>query len=288
MGNKQYEVLKRASLFLQKNNREQGLAQILLQHHLALSKTEFILNMRKEIPESILKKFEADIKKHVKTGIPHQHLTGYEYFYNRKFQVNQDVLIPRPETEELVERAIKQIKASPTRPETIIDVGTGSGVIAISLALEFPDLDIFASDLSPQALSLAQKNAQKLGARVNFIQGDYLSPFIKKGIKSQMILSNPPYIAYEERDQLSETVRDFDPALALFADKDGLLAYEKIISQAKEVLTSRASLLFEIGHKQGKQVKKLILETFPKSEVQILKDINNLDRIVLAQIKNKF
>lgn len=287
MENKQFEVLKRASLFLQKYKREEKVAEILLQHHLALNKTNFILNMQEEIPAPLVKAFEADIKRHAKTGIPYQHLRGYEYFYNRKFLVNKDVLIPRPETEEVVEKAIEHIKEEENKKLTIIDVGTGSGVIGISLALEFPEARILASDISEAALALAQNNAKRLEAKLTYLQGDYLSPFIKAGIKAQMIISNPPYISYKEKDDLTETVANYDPELALFAEDDGLQAYKKILSQAKEVLATKATIIFEIGHTQGAAVKKLILNNFPESEVHIYKDINNLDRIVLAKIKSK-
>lgn len=285
MKSKQFEVLKRASLFLQENKCEPKVAELLLQHHLSLNKTEFITNMRQTVPEDVINKFRADLKRHVETGVPLQHLTGYEYFYNRKFHVNKDVLIPRPETEELVEKAIIHLKRLSLEEEnTVIDVGTGSGVIAITLALEVPHITVVATDISEASLQLAEKNAKKHGAKVTFLKGDFLQPFIDKGKRTQMIVSNPPYISYDEKGELSRTVVEHDPELALFAGNNGLAAYETIIKQAKETISQDGFLLFEIGHTQGEKVKQLISSTFPHSEVEILKDINDFDRIVYARV----
>lgn len=283
--NVQHEVLKRASLFLQKNNCEQQVAEILLRHHLNLSRTEFLLNMRETINEDIVTNFEADIEKHVKSRIPVQHLTGYEYFFGRKFTVNEHVLIPRPETEELVAKAIEQInKRKMSEPLTVVDVGTGSGVIAITLALEVPNLTVYATDISGSGLKVAKGNADILKAKVNFLHGDFLQPLIDSGEKADIVISNPPYIAFHEKESLSKTVKNFDPALALFADKDGLGAYEQIITQLPKVLKEHALVLFEIGHTQGEAVSTLLKHEFPEMKVRVIQDINNLDRIVLGKL----
>src|SRR5690625_2736585 len=173
---KQFEVLQWASLFLEKNNCEQAIAEILLQHHLAVSRAQFYMMMQEPIPEQIMERFQADIQAHVDTGIPVQHLTGYEYFYGRKFFVNEHTLIPRPETEELVYHVIQVVKKSVKKTAcTVVDVGTGSGVIAISLALELENAQVFATDISKKALRMAKKNAKHLGAQVSFMHGDFLS-----------------------------------------------------------------------------------------------------------------
>ena len=285
MSKLQYEVLQRASLFLQKNKCEPRVAELLLKHHLGLNQTEFIINMRRKVPTNLIKKFEADIKRHAETGVPLQHLTGYEYFYDRKFQVNKDVLIPRPETEELLEKAVDLLNRQSHQDRlSIVDVGTGSGIIGISLALEIPNVQVYATDISEKALKVARANAKKHQAKISFLQGDYLQALIEQGKKVDMIISNPPYIAYEEKGDLSRTVSQYDPEIALFAEGKGLAAYEKIIKQAREVLKANGHILFEIGHSQGERVKALILQGFPRSEVQVIKDMNALDRIVLAKI----
>lgn len=282
MSQKQYEVLQWASLFLEKNNRETRVADLLLQHHLGVSRTQFYARMRDEIPSEIVEKFHADIEDHVKTGVPIQHLTGYEHFYGRKFSVNSHVLIPRPETEELVQHVINHLPENESI--TIVDVGTGSGVIAITLALEIPNAKIIATDISEEALRTARANARNLQANITFLQGDFLEPVIDKNIKADIVVSNPPYISEAEREELSDTVVNHDPELALFAAENGLAAYQKICSQLPQVILPNGSVAFEIGYLQGEAVQALIKEKFPKSTTNIIKDINGKDRIVFAQL----
>lgn len=285
MVKKQYEVLRWASLFLEKNNRESRVAELLLQHHLGVSRAVFFANMQEDIPDDIYEAFKADIEKHAETGVPLQHLTGYEYFYGRRFTVDEHVLIPRPETEELVQHVIRHGVDFRKKPLRIVDVGTGSGVIAITLKLERSDAEVFATDISAEALQVAKKNAAAWNADVAFLQGNFLEPLIEREMVVDILVSNPPYIAEKERNVLSDTVKNFDPELALFAGDDGLSAYKEIIRQAKRVVRPGGLIAFEIGHEQGNAVKKLLMETFPYSDVDILQDINKKDRIVTAKIE---
>src|SRR5699024_4337912 len=135
-------------------------------------------NMREEIPEAVLQKFETDIKRHAETGIPIQHLMGYEVFYGRSFFVDKHVLIPRQETEELVEKVIGCVKSYSKDPIRIVDAGTGSGVIAITLALELEHADVLATDISAEALEVAKRNALAHKAKVEFFESDFLQTFI--------------------------------------------------------------------------------------------------------------
>lgn len=285
MVKKQYEVLQWASLFLEKNNRESRVAELLLQHHLGVSRAVFFANMQEDIPDDIYEAFKADIEKHAETGVPLQHLTGYEYFYGRRFTVDGHVLIPRPETEELVQHVIRHDVDFRKKPLRIVDVGTGSGVIAITLKLEWSDAEVFATDISEEALQVAKKNAAEWNADVAFLQGNFLEPLIEREMVVDILVSNPPYIAETERNVLSDTVKNYDPELALFAGDDGLSAYKEIIRQAKRVVRPGGLIAFEIGHEQGNAVKKLLMETFPYSDVDILQDINKKDRIVTAKIE---
>ncbi|RKQ34402.1 peptide chain release factor N(5)-glutamine methyltransferase [Oceanobacillus halophilus] len=280
MSDKLYEVLKRASLFLEEHHREPGVAEILLQHHLNVSRSQFYMMMQDSIPQETIANFEKDIEKHAETGIPVQHLTGYEEFYGREFAVNEHVLIPRPETEELVLHVINQVK---NQTVTIADIGTGSGIIAATLALELPEAAVYASDISEAALATARENAEKLDADVTFLQGNFLKPFIQGNIQVDVIVSNPPYIARAEEELLSDTVKNFDPELALFADEEGLAAYREIIQQAK-VLPHLEMIVFEIGHTQGEALHQLIRKTFPTARIQTIQDINKKDRIVSAKL----
>jgi release factor glutamine methyltransferase len=280
MPQKLYEVLQWASLFLEENNRETPVADLLLRHHLGVSRTQFYAQMRDDISDDIVEKFQADIREHVKTGIPIQHITGYEFFYGRKFSVNPHVLIPRPETEELVQHVINHVPAN--EPITIVDVGTGSGIIAITLALELPHAKVIATDISEDALQTARMNAENLQAKVTFLQGDFLNPVRNENLLVDIVVSNPPYISEAERDELSDTVVNHDPELALFAEENGLASYRKICTQLSDVIQPGGSVAFEIGYLQGEAVQSLIQENFPESTVRILKDINGKDRIVFG------
>lgn len=279
---RQHEVLRWASLFLEKYNRESRVAELLLQHFLNVSRTEFLTTMHNAVPEKITTKFQHAIKIHAETGVPIQHITGYETFYGRKFRVNQHTLIPRPETEELVQHVIE---SASKQPLTIIDVGTGSGIIAITLALEISNSTVYATDISHEALVVARNNATSLGADVKFLQGDFLTPFIEQNKRADIIVSNPPYIARSEEADLSDTVKEFDPELALYAEENGLAAYKKIIASLPKTIKEDLHVFFEIGHNQGEAVQTLISSKFPTGNIQIIKDINKKDRIIKAEIK---
>lgn len=278
---KQYEVLNGASIYLEKHNREPRVAEILLQHYLNVSRSKFYTMMQDPISEITLERFNAAIHDHAKAGTPVQHLMGYEMFYGRKFIVDKNVLIPRPETEELVQHVIQTVGE---KPITIVDVGTGSGVIAITIALELKHVTVYATDISRAALSVAGHNAEQLKANITFLEGDFLQPFIDENIKADVIVSNPPYIARAEEAFLSDTVRNFDPELALFADENGLAAYSKIIEQSQQATRPNSIMAFEIGYTQGEAVTSLLKSAFPASEVKTIQDINKKDRIVTAKL----
>ncbi|WP_449355032.1 peptide chain release factor N(5)-glutamine methyltransferase [Virgibacillus natechei] len=279
---KQYEVLNRASLFLEKHNRETKVAELLLQHHLQVSRSKFFAKMQDPIPRTVMENFQADIRKHALTGVPVQHLTGEESFYGRPFSINENVLIPRPETEELVQHMINLAGQKDKQP-VIVDIGTGSGIIAITLALEIPNAIVYASDISEEALEIAARNAKQLDVEVTFLHGDFLQPFIDNNIQADIIVSNPPYIAKADMKHISDTVKNFDPELALFAEENGLAAYQKIIEQAHQVIKDDGQLAFEIGDQQSVSVTALVKKRFPSAEVQTIKDINKKDRIITVR-----
>lgn len=278
---KQYEVLQWASLFLKNHQREPYVAEILLQHYLNEPRAKFLANMRDPIPLAIVEQFKKAIINHAKTGIPVQHIIGKTEFYGREFHVTKDVLIPRMETEELVQCVLKKIQT--IEPLTIVDLGTGSGVIAITLALESSH-HIYATDISGDALKVAKRNAISLEATVQFYEGDFLQPMIDEEIHPDVIVSNPPYIAKEDAEYLSDTVKDFDPDLALFADHHGLKAYETIIKQVRQLKSRPKHLFFEIGYNQGEAVTRIIRQAFPASDVSVYQDMNGKDRIIYANI----
>lgn len=278
-----YEALKRASSYLEENGREEGAARILLQHELGLSYSGLIAAMRDEMSEQQWSHFWVNIEQHLK-GIPVQHLTGNEEFYGRNFLVNSDVLIPRPETEELIEETLQLISRHMTKKRLeIADIGTGSGIIAITMKCELPDSQVTATDISQPALKMAATNAERLEAEVDFRLGDLTKPIKDK--KWDVILSNPPYIAHDEAPGLSDSVRDFEPHSALFAGNGGLALYEKMAMEFPALLNKPGIIGFEIGYQQGAAVQKLLKDAFPAAVVYCKKDINKNDRMVFAVIK---
>jgi len=282
---KVFEALKWASSFLQENNRDANAGEILLCAFLRKTRAQLYADVRMELSSDIQVKFEHAVMEHAQ-GTPVQHIIGYEEFYGRKFRVNEHVLIPRPETEELVLGAIQRIgKHFPDKSGLkMVDVGTGSGAIAVTMKLECPFLSVTAIDISPYAICVAQENARELNADISFKQGDLLQPMIVGEEKVDIVLSNPPYIPDRDIDMLSAVVKDHEPHLALFGGKEGLDFYVRFMEELPSVISNRALIGFEIGAGQGEQVAKLLTETFANSTVEIVNDINGKDRMVFCMI----
>lgn len=278
-----FEALNGASSFLKSKGREEAVARILLQHELGLSHAGLLSAMRDEMDEAAFERFWSKVEQHA-TGIPVQHLTGTEEFYGRTFEVNEDVLIPRPETEELVEETLK-LAAELFRDNSpsIADIGTGSGIIAITMKCELSGSQVTATDISEKALAMAKRNAEQLGAEVNFQLGDLAEPIRNR--KWDIVLSNPPYIAHEEAADLADTVHDYEPHSALFADNNGLALYEKMAEQLPPLLNKPGIIGFEIGYQQGAAVESLLKTAFPDGKVYIKKDINSNDRMAFCIIR---
>ncbi|MED1202908.1 peptide chain release factor N(5)-glutamine methyltransferase [Heyndrickxia acidicola] len=280
-----YEALRWASSFLKEHQRDENAAEILLCHYLQFSRARLLAEIRMELSEDVWIPFKEAIENHAK-GMPIQYMMGYEEFFGRKFNVNSNVLIPRPETEELIVEAIKRKnKLWPDRKElSLVDVGTGSGVIAITMKLECPEIVASAIDISPAALEVAKENAGILRADVTFIEGDLLLPLIDKGKKADIILSNPPYIPDGEIETLSEVVSEHEPHQALFGGEDGLNFYRRFMEQFPKAVKSRALIGFEIGAGQGLPVAAMLKRVFPESIVEVVNDINQKDRMVFCQV----
>jgi release factor glutamine methyltransferase len=210
-------------------------------------------------------------------GEPIQHITGEVEFYGLPLRVTRDVLIPRPETEHLVETAIQIVQGS--EAARIVDVGTGSGAIAIALAKALPSAQVTAIDLSEAALAIARENAERNGVKVRFLQGDLLEPVAHEAFS--LIVSNPPYVPESERPTLSVEVRDYEPAMALFAGPDGLDIYRRFISQAFSSLYAYGHILIEIGYGQAEAVRAL-LEESGFFNVRFVPDLQGIPRVVDA------
>ncbi|WP_077614195.1 peptide chain release factor N(5)-glutamine methyltransferase [Caenibacillus caldisaponilyticus] len=279
-----YEALKRASSFLKERGREARAAEILLLHRLGKTRSELLADWRKPLAPEDWEWFCDRVTRHA-DGVPVQYLTETEWFFGRAFRVTPDVLIPRPETEELVAETLKRLKALRDGPVRVLDVGTGSGVIAVTLALEHADCEVTAVDLSREALAVARDNAERLGARVRFVHGDLLSPFLAAGETFDCIVSNPPYIPSQEIGRLDPLVKDHEPRLALDGGSDGLEVYRRLCRDLPQVLRRPGLVAFEIGEGQGRAVAEILAAAFSShADIEILKDINGHERIVLARI----
>lgn len=219
---------------------------------------------------------EDGLKK-LKQGVPVQYIVGNVDFYNYNFIVNENVLIPRFETELLVEKTINYIKKYFDNTVEIVDLGTGTGCIAITLSKELDTL-VDAVDISSDALEVAEENNIKNNSNVNFYLGDMLKPLNKK---YDVIISNPPYIAYDE--EIMDIVKNNEPHTALYADNEGLYYYEEIIKNCKNYIKDKALIAFEIGYKQANKIKDLAYK-YLNCEVFIEKDYSNKDRFVFIFI----
>lgn len=230
-----------------------------------------------EMDDELNKRFQEALQRLLKQE-PLQHILGYEYFYGYKFKVNEDVLIPRPETEELVANVLADYdEYFHGQKVCAIDVGSGSGAIAISLKKEEDNLQMYASDISEKAVAIAKENAQALGVDVTFLVGDMLQPFIDANIKVDILVSNPPYIPVEE--QMEKSVVDFEPHVALFGGEDGLKFYRMIFENAHKVIKEKAILAFEMGYNQKEAMEEEARKYFPTDRMETVKDLNGKNRM---------
>jgi release factor glutamine methyltransferase len=281
-----HQVLTDAVSILKENNintpRLDG--EVILAHLLDCKRIDLILKhdevLDKEQEREYIKRINLRAQ-----GMPVQYITGNQEFMGLDFHVTPDVLIPRPDTEILVEEAIQEASLM-DKPLIIVEIGTGSGAIALSLAHYIKDAQVHTIDISPKAIEIARKNAKNLSLeeKVIFHQGDLLSPI--KGIldgKVDILVSNPPYIPSKDILSLQREVQFHEPSLALDGGIEGLDFYKRIIDEVLDFLSHQARLIFEIGHDQGDRVSGMIREMGIFSDIRIIKDLASLDRVVLAK-----
>lgn len=270
-----FEVLKWASSFLEKHHQESYTAEYLLLETKGWTKTDLLLNFKEIMPDSEYQAYVTDLNAII-NHVPVQYLVGSTEFYGRRFILSEATLIPRPETEELVELVLKENKNDSLK---VVDIGTGTGVIALSLSLERSNWEVTGLDISKEALAVAKSNNEALASDVNFLESDVLKKYNSLE-KIDLIVSNPPYISHDEWDVMDESVRRFEPKQALFADNNGLAIYERIAIESQSKLSENGRIYLEIGYLQGEAVAAIFKKAFPQKEVTIIKDLNSQDRII--------
>jgi len=251
---------------------------------LNLNKIDLRINLDKNLSENDLNKLSEAISE-LKTGKPFQQILGETEFYGMKFFVNEHVLIPRPETEELLELAIGKIQEKRKKNQglKILDIGTGSGIIPILLKKYFLESEVNSIDISKDALEIAKRNADFHKVEINFINKDYLNEVFDSAQTDNqvfdIIISNPPYIGIDENPEIEDSVKGFEPNLALFSPtSDALIFYKKIAEDSKNHLAANGLLFLEINQKLGKETLELFQNHF--SESYLLKDISGNDRFI--------
>jgi len=270
-------------------------AELLLSYVLGLKRIELYTQFNKVVAQESLSRLHELVRR-AGTHEPIAYLTGRCEFYSIEFEITRDCLIPRPETELLVERAIEFLRTRDGRQPAVslvegpnpyvCDLCTGCGCVAIAIARNFANCRIVATDISDVALAVAERNisGHGLGGRIQLLQGDLFEPIIP-GLgpaKFDLIVCNPPYVSEPEFEKLDRNVRDFEPKIALTAGHDGLDVIKRIIATAGEFLKPAAALMLEIGNEQGPAVRTLLEDTGRFATVNIEKDYNNLDRLAVA------
>jgi len=262
-------------------------AELLLSHVLGLKRIELYTNFDKLVVKPQLDRLRQLVRR-AGENEPLAYLTGRCEFYSLEFAVTRDCLIPRPETELLVERAIEFLRGR-TGKQLVCDLCTGSGCIAVAVAKNVADVDVLATDISDAALQVAMQNAQRhaVAERIRFLHGDLLEPLIPELDKCRfdLIVCNPPYVTSSEYETLERNVKDYEPAAALMGGADGLDVYRRICEKAEQFLKPDAALMLEIGYAQGQNVKELLEQTHLFADIVIEKDLQDNDRIVIARRK---
>lgn len=273
-----FKALQWAFLILDQTTHDRSDAEYLMEHWQKWNHTQLLLHYRDELSEQQWQTFQNMIQR-VVNDEPPQYIIGTAPFNDYEFKVTPAVLIPRLETEELCQWALVNIKQH--HYQKILDIGTGSGILAITLKKKIPTLKVTATDISQAALQVAQENAQTLHADVTFKQGDLFTPIGDE--KFDLIISNPPYIAYNEIAVMDRSVYQNEPHVALFAEHQGLAIYERLAAQLPTHLTSQGQALFEFGYHQQPALRQLFTQAWPQARLTFRKDIAGHMRMLQVQ-----
>jgi release factor glutamine methyltransferase len=287
------EVLDKAAGYLQQKNiaNPRLNAERLLSALLDLARIELYTNFERPLVESELRQFREGLKRRAARE-PLDYVIGWTEFYGLRLEADRRALIPRPETEQLVESTLEILqrnKVTPPGPQ-IIEIGTGSGAVSIALAAQLTDARILATDISADSLQLAARNTElnRLGERITFLEGDLFQPIDHSlSGKVDLIISNPPYVAESEFQTLPPEIREYEPRNALVGGADGLEVIEKLVQQAPSFLAEGALLALEIGHDQADRIRDLANENGAYRSMEIRKDYAGHDRMFFAEKKGE-
>lgn len=268
-----FQAQKWAFSFVASQGKEKSAVNMLLEGQMGWDLTSLLMHYRDLMPQDEWEKFQQNVKLYCEDWPP-QYLLGKADFYGLTFKVAPGVLIPRLETEELVEWILNEY---PNQKMSVLDLGTGSGAIGISLKANRPDWKVTLSDISADALKIARENVELLEQDVKIVKSDL---FEHISDKYDLIVSNPPYISFDEKKLMDKSVLEHEPQQALFAQDEGLWFYREIASQAEHYLNPHGSIFLEIGFHQGQKVKQIFKEKFPYDEVLLCQDIDGRDRMV--------
>jgi len=257
-------------------------AELLLSHVLGLKRIELYTQYSKVVPQEQLTQLRGLVKR-AGEHEPVAYLVGRTEFYSIEFEVTPDCLIPRPETELLVQRSIELLRKR-TGPQSVCDLCTGCGIIAVAIAKNVPDVNVMATDISEPALAVAARNVEKhkLGERVELRHGDLFEPLVPQLDVFDLIVCNPPYVSAAEYEALDRNVKEYEPRIALYAGPDGLDLYRRIVEKVDQFLNPDGILLLEIGYQEGSAVQELLEQTKAFAQIRIDKDLENRDRIAMA------
>ncbi|HLT00232.1 MAG TPA: peptide chain release factor N(5)-glutamine methyltransferase [Acholeplasma sp.] len=272
------ETLKLYEALASNNDKESEAVKLLIMELSLMTPNEFYMSQNKQVDVRMLDIIDKAVRQYVFDDIPVQHILGFSYFYGYRFKVNGDVLIPRRETEELVEEVLMIFDEYFAKDVDVIDLGTGSGCISVTLSLEENKMHVDAVDLSKEALKVAEENNKNLGGTVNFFQSDWFKNVNKT---YDIIVANPPYIPNGEA---VDAIVKKEPSLALYGGVDGLEPYEIILKNAKNFLKKKGLIAFEHGYQHKDAIKALALNYFPDAEIFQKQDLQGKDRMTFIGI----
>ena len=265
---------------IKNTNLEKEAIKLLVLELSNLDGATFLASLNQEMPEDVYQKTLAAVDEYIINKKPVQHILGYSYFFGYKMKVDENVLIPRPETEELVGYVLSTYdQVFNGKKVKVVDVGTGSGAIAVALKKEEPNMTLYATDISEEALEVARFNASTNEAEITFYQGDMLQPLIEKNLKFDILVSNPPYIPVNE--YVEDIVINNEPHVALFGGEDGLKFYRQILKDAHKVVNEKNIIAFEHSYNKRQEMHELIKKYFPNSKYETIKDLSGKDRITI-------